>query len=314
MKRPFRRKRLDRFLRFKLDSEPLLGLTQEDGAELLREAGRRFVAGEFAAASRLFILHLRYFGPTADGWLGEGACCQSKGELTEAVKAYNAAIKLRPGDLFARTNLAECALLANEPDRALSILAAITRDNRTRVSTELAERVGRLEELANQAIRGGPLPSAVVESGENPLTDALTDVDFAVEPDLTAMEFRNILRRSTLDERRPVYELGTIDGMLANADLIVTARIDELLVGVSRAITDFHFCTYLSDLAVDRDHQRRGIGRELIRRTHEAAGLKTTLILLAAPAAREYYPHIGMTAHDSCWIIPRTPPNEGKRQ
>src|SRR5258705_331703 len=78
--------------------------------------------------------------------------------------------------------------------------------------------------------------------------------------------------------------------------------LDGLLVGVSRAITDFAFCTYLSDLAVDEKYQRQGIGRELIRRTHEAAGLHTTLILLAAPKAQSYYPHIGMTRHESCWI------------
>jgi predicted N-acetyltransferase YhbS len=95
--------------------------------------------------------------------------------------------------------------------------------------------------------------------------------------------------------------------MLRNADVLATARVDGRLVGVSRAITDFAYCTYLSDLAVDVAHQRRGIGRELIRRTHEAAGLHTTLILLAAPAARGYYPRIGMTSHDSCWVIPREP-------
>ena len=78
-----------------------------------------------------------------------------------------------------------------------------------------------------------------------------------------------------------------------------------LLVGASRAITDFSYCTYLSDLAVDGQFQRQGIGRELIHRTHEAAGFKTTLILLSAPAARSYYPHIGMQPHDSCWVIAR---------
>ena len=92
--------------------------------------------------------------------------------------------------------------------------------------------------------------------------------------------------------------------MLRNADVIVTARdVDGLLVGVSRAITDFHYCTYLSDLAVDASAQRNGIGKRLISETHSAAGLQTTLILLSAPAAREYYPHIGMQQHDSCWII-----------
>jgi predicted N-acetyltransferase YhbS len=98
--------------------------------------------------------------------------------------------------------------------------------------------------------------------------------------------------------------------MLANADVILTARLDGRLVGVSRAITDFAFCTYLSDLAVDERHQKQGIGRELIRRTHEAAGEHTTLILLAAPKAQLYYPHIGMTKHESCWIIPRQPCRE----
>jgi len=55
--------------------------------------------------------------------------------------------------------------------------------------------------------------------------------------------------------------------MLQHADVVVTARVEGRLVGVSRAITDFSYCTYLSDLAVDEAFQRRGIGRELIRRT-----------------------------------------------
>jgi ribosomal protein S18 acetylase RimI-like enzyme len=127
-------------------------------------------------------------------------------------------------------------------------------------------------------------------------------------PDLGANEFIDLLVRSTLAERRPIGEPETIRGMLENAGLIITARDGTRLVGVSRAITDFSYCTYLSDLAVDRDYQSRGIGKELIRRTHEAAGLGTTLILLAAPLARSYYPHIGMQFHDSCWIIPRKSP------
>jgi GNAT superfamily N-acetyltransferase len=138
-------------------------------------------------------------------------------------------------------------------------------------------------------------------------------VVYAIEsfPELSVAEFLDVLRRSTLAERRPVDEAETIHGMLAHADVIVTARVDGLLVGISRAITDYHFCTYLSDLAVDAAYQRRGIGKELIRRTHDAAGRKTQLILLAAPKARGYYPHIGMTAHDSCWTIPRRAKSPG---
>jgi predicted N-acetyltransferase YhbS len=126
-------------------------------------------------------------------------------------------------------------------------------------------------------------------------------------PEIHPEEFIDVLERSTLAQRRPVAEAETVRGMLVHAGVIVTARVGGLLVGVSRAITDFHYCTYLSDLAVDEKWQRRGIGRELIRRTHEAAGIHTTLILLAAPRARDYYPHVGLTAHDSCWMIPREP-------
>ena len=118
-------------------------------------------------------------------------------------------------------------------------------------------------------------------------------------------EFVDLLERSTLAERRPVGKPDVIQRMLEHADIVLTARVEGTLVGISRAVTDYSFCVYLSDLAVDHAYQKRGIGKELIRRTHEAAGLETMLILLAAPKAREYYPHIGMDHHDSCWIIPR---------
>jgi predicted N-acetyltransferase YhbS len=130
-------------------------------------------------------------------------------------------------------------------------------------------------------------------------------VTYQLEPDLTPEDFIDVLMRSTLAERRPFHDLDTIQAMLKNADAILTARFDSLVVGVSRAITDFAYCTYLSDLAVDEKYQRQGIGRELIRRTHEVAGMKTTLILLAAPKAQAYYPHVGMTKHESCWVIAR---------
>jgi GNAT superfamily N-acetyltransferase len=135
-------------------------------------------------------------------------------------------------------------------------------------------------------------------------------VTYQQEPNLSPEEFIDVLVRSTLAERRPVHDTNTIRAMLAHADLILTARADGVLVGVSRAITDFAYCTYLSDLAVDAAYQRQGLGRELIRRTHEAAGRHTTLILLAAPKAQQYYPHIGMAKHESCWLLT---PQQGRK-
>lgn len=131
-------------------------------------------------------------------------------------------------------------------------------------------------------------------------------VAYAIEPQLSVSQFIDVLRRTSLGPRRPLDDEPRMNGMLRQADVIITARNDAgLLIGVSRAITDFHYCTYLSDLAVDEQYQNQGIGKELIRRTHEAAGPHTMLILLAAPAARKYYPHIGMEQHDSCWIVQR---------
>lgn len=130
----------------------------------------------------------------------------------------------------------------------------------------------------------------------------IENIEFACETDVTLEEFISLLQRSTLAARRPMDRPDILEAMVRRADLMVTARKDHQLIGISRALTDYAFCTYLSDLAVDVAYQRQGIGRELIRRTHDAAGLQTKLVLLAAPQATEYYPHIGFQRHESCWV------------
>jgi predicted N-acetyltransferase YhbS len=129
---------------------------------------------------------------------------------------------------------------------------------------------------------------------------------YALEPDLSAQEFRDILVASTLAERRPVGDPERLERMLRHADIIVTARDGARLVGISRAITDFAYCCYLSDLAVDVAYQHQGIGKRLIDETRTRAGECTTLVLVSAPAAETYYPKIGMRHRASCWEIPRT--------
>lgn len=108
---------------------------------------------------------------------------------------------------------------------------------------------------------------------------------------------------STLGQRRPVDDRGRMGEMLKNANLVISAWDGDLLVGISRALSDFSYVTYLSDLAVRESHQRRGIGKELIRRTQAAGGEDATLVLLSAPAAERYYPHIGFTHHPQAWIL-----------
>lgn len=105
---------------------------------------------------------------------------------------------------------------------------------------------------------------------------------------------------------RPVSDLPRIARMIENANLIVSARDGAKLIGISRSVTDFSYCCYLSDLAVAKAYQKRGIGQELILRTRQYLGEEVMLLLLAAPQAREYYPHIGFTKNEDAWFLPRT--------
>jgi predicted N-acetyltransferase YhbS len=111
-----------------------------------------------------------------------------------------------------------------------------------------------------------------------------------------------LCRASTLGERRPVDQREQMSAMMQNANLVLTAWDGESLVGIARSLSDFSYATYLSDLAVRASHRRSGIGRELMRRTQQAAP-QATLILLAAPAAVDYYSHVGFTQHPSAWIL-----------
>jgi predicted N-acetyltransferase YhbS len=119
--------------------------------------------------------------------------------------------------------------------------------------------------------------------------------------DIDLDEVIDVYRRSTLGERRPIDDRERMRQMLERANLVVSAWDGDRLVGIARSLSDFCYATYLSDLAVDADYQRQGIGRELMRRTQEAGG-KATIFLFAAPKAVEYYGHVGFAA-GSGWML-----------
>lgn len=117
-------------------------------------------------------------------------------------------------------------------------------------------------------------------------------------------QFVDLLQRSTLGERRPLHDPLCIEAMLNHANLLCTAWDGDRLVGVARSVTDFAYCCYLSDLAVDAAYQRQGIGRNLIRLTASRLGENAKIILLSAPKVEGYYPKIGFEAHHSAWMLP----------
>lgn len=127
-------------------------------------------------------------------------------------------------------------------------------------------------------------------------------IHYSHDRPLTTEEFIDVLQRSTLAERRPVDDRECVQSMLKHADILISAWDQERLVGVARSVTDFSYCCYLSDLAVDVSYQRQGIGQELIRQTRQLLGSRCRVILLSAPKATTYYPHIGFEPHPSAWI------------
>ena len=129
-------------------------------------------------------------------------------------------------------------------------------------------------------------------------------ITYACEDYLGTDEYIDVVRKSGLN--RPIEDRGRVERYLKHSNLFVTARQDGKLVGFARSLTDFCFCCYLSDLAVDRACQGQGIGKRLIEETKKAAGGEiTTTLLLSAPGALTFYQGIKMPQLDNCFAYRR---------
>ena len=126
---------------------------------------------------------------------------------------------------------------------------------------------------------------------------------YKLNADISVQQFLNLLHTSGLAERRPVDDIETITGMLANSNLILSAWHDDKLIGIARCMTDFHYACYLSDLAVDQYYQKHGIGRQLQTQVKRRLKAQCKIILVAAPDAQSYYPKRGYAAVDRCWML-----------
>jgi GNAT superfamily N-acetyltransferase len=131
------------------------------------------------------------------------------------------------------------------------------------------------------------------------------NIEYKINTPVSADQFIELLNESTLGERRPVDDRQCMDGMVNNSNLMVTAWDGDKLIGIARSMTDFHYACYVSDLAVHKRYQNKGIGKNLLNITQEQLGPKCNLILIAAPAANTYYEHIGFTNNPRCWMLGR---------
>ncbi|HTD04802.1 GNAT family N-acetyltransferase [Undibacterium sp.] len=131
----------------------------------------------------------------------------------------------------------------------------------------------------------------------------MPNITYEIKRPISAGQLADVFKRSGI--ARPIEDLPRMAKMLEHANILVTAWDRDLLVGVARALSDFSFCCYLSDLAVDSAYQKSGIGKELIDLVHKVSGDSTMLLLLAAPSAMPYYPKVGFEAVANGWIIKR---------
>lgn len=128
------------------------------------------------------------------------------------------------------------------------------------------------------------------------------NIRYDINPPLRVEEYIAVLESSGLAARRPVAEVDRMRRMLEHSQVVATARDGERIVGVARAITDYAYCCYLADLAVDEAYQRQGIGVELMAQIQRHLGDEVMMLLLAAPAAKDYYAHVGFDAVPNAWI------------
>lgn len=130
-------------------------------------------------------------------------------------------------------------------------------------------------------------------------------VVYSAEPNLDAADFRRVLVESGLGATRPIDDLPRLAAMVAAADLVVTARLDDsgrALVGVARCLTDFTWCCYLSELAVCASAQGLGIGRGLLDETRRLLGPGVSLNLFSMPDVVAFYERAGMERFpDAFW-------------
>lgn len=128
-------------------------------------------------------------------------------------------------------------------------------------------------------------------------------IHYQNDKNLSAQDLSQVFASSGI--KRPYQDLERLQKMIEHADIIISAWDGNKLVGIARAITDYSYCCYLSDLAIDHDYQRLGIGKELVERLRQTLGAQVSLVLLSAPSAVDYYPRIGFTSTDKGFVIAR---------
>lgn len=133
--------------------------------------------------------------------------------------------------------------------------------------------------------------------------ECLTMITYKLGQEINATQLIELFRSSGI--KRPLDQPERISNMIKQCDILYTAWDNDMLVGVARAISDFSYCCYLSDLAVAKSHQQQGIGEALIQHVRDHLGDEVSLLLLSAPTAMDYYPKVGFELANNAFLIKR---------
>jgi len=199
---------------------------------------------------------------------------------------------------------------------AATMISAGLADPRMRIEIEVTARIGSGDRAPSESSPSEPAAGPrSTESPEKcgvaglsmtsptPSPGAADEIDYRDDAPVSAEQLSDLFRRSGI--RRPVDDLPRLEAMIRHAALMVTAWQSGNLAGVARSLTDWRYCCYLSDVAVDRALQHRGIGTELVRRTKAEVGDESMLLLLSAPEAMGFYERVGLEAVANGWMIKR---------
>ena len=119
---------------------------------------------------------------------------------------------------------------------------------------------------------------------------------------LTPEQYIDFLKRTDLGSQYPKERFDErIPRLLENVSISLTAQNDDgRIVGVLLGLTDFAYWLYVTDLGVDRDYERQGIGRSLMQKALELAGGEKDIAvyLIANEHAIPFYEKLGMKKAD----------------
>lgn len=90
---------------------------------------------------------------------------------------------------------------------------------------------------------------------------------------ISSEEYIDFLKRTDLGSQYPLEDFEKrIDTLVKNVPISLIAYHEGKIIGVCFGLTDFAYWLFLSDLGVDREYVRLGIGRMLIEQAHLLAG------------------------------------------